>query len=274
MGLTVGGGPFSRHPRGTFNFDDIGPGNVLYLEPSRRRLRYVVAGEVVADTTDARLLHETGLLPVYYVPLTDVRDDVLEASDTTTHCPFKGDATYHHLWVGDDVRTDAVWSYPRPLDGAPDLSELVAIDWSKVDEVYEEAERVGAHPRDPYHRCDAVPSDRHVTVRLGGEVVASSDRPVLLFETSLPPRVYLPAEDVRDDLLESSDTVTHCPYKGTTSRYHSIRVGDVRAEDAIWVYDDPGDEVRTIAGMLAFYDEKVDIEVSGADGTLPRRLTE
>lgn len=262
MALTVGHGPLGRDPAGRTNYRLEGPAHRLYLEPSPRRLRVVVAGEVVADTASAWLLHETGLLPVYYVPRTDVRGDVLAPSDTATHCPFKGDATYHHVEVGGERRDDVVWSYPDPLDHAPDgLGDLVAFDLAQVDAWYEEAERGSAHPRDPYHRCDVVPTDRHVTVRVGDEVIAESDDAVVLFETGLPPRYYLPAADVRTDVLRPSATETACPYKGVTSRYHSLEVGDTVVEDAIWVYDDPRLEVADVAGRLAIYDEKVTLEV-------------
>lgn len=260
MALMVGTGPFGRAPAGVFNFEVEAPKHQLYLERSPRRIRIVIGGEVVADSTDARLLHETGLLPVYYLPRADVREELLERSDTSTHCPFKGDASYWHVRVGDELREDAIWGYPEPIEGAPPLADLVAFAFDAVDEWYEEAERIGVHPRDPYHRCDVVRSDRHVVVRVDGEVVAESDRARLLFETGLPPRTYLPAEDVHMDHLEPSDTVTRCPYKGTTSRYYSIRVGDRLVEDAVWVYDEPHDEVRGIAGLLAFYDSEVDLE--------------
>jgi len=259
MALMVGTGPFGRAPAGVFNFEVDAPAHRLYLERTPKRIRAVLSGEVVADSSDARLLHETGLMPVYYLPRSDVRDDLLEHSDTTTHCPFKGDAAYWHLRVGDDLCRDAVWAYPHPIDGAPPLAELVALRWDAVDAWYEEAERIGVHPRDPYHRCDVARSDRHVVVRVDGQVVADSHRARFVFETGLPRRTYLPPEDVDARFLVSSSTQTSCPYKGTTSRYHSIRVGDIVVEDAVWVYDDPHDEVAGIAGMLAFYDEKVEL---------------
>ncbi len=128
-----------------------------------------------------------------------------------------------------------------------------------------------APPRGPSEA--GVRSDRHVTIRVDGRVVAESDRARLLFETGLPPRYYLPAEDVDPSVLEDSDTVTRCPYKGTTSRYHSLRVGDRLVEDAIWVYDHPHDEVRGIGGLLAFYDDKVDIEAVPTRWVVPAPTT-
>lgn len=263
MALTVGTGPFGRQPAGEFNFTYEAPAHVLYLEDSPRRVRVVVAGEVVAESRRAKLLFETGLMPVYYLPEDDVRDDLLEPTGTSTHCPFKGDASYWTIRVGDDVRADAVWSYPQPLPGAPALAGLRAFRFDAVDEWWEEAERIDVHPRDPYHRCDVIASDRHVVVRVGGEVVADSHRPMVLFETGLPPRFYLPADDVRTELLTDSDTVTSCPYKGTTSRYLTVEAGGQRVEDAAWVYDEVRSEVDGIQGRVCFYDERVDVELDG-----------
>lgn len=263
MALTVGTGPFGRHPAGTFNFTYEAPEHVLYLEDSPRRIRVVVGGETIAESTRAKLLYETGLMPVYYLPEEDVRAELLEATEHTTRCPFKGDAAYWSIRVGDDVRENAVWSYPEPLPEAPPLASHLAFRWDAIDEWWEEAERIGVHPRDPYHRCDVVRSDRHVVVRVGGEVVAESHRPTVLFETGLPPRFYLPEDDIDLDALEHTDTETRCPYKGTTSRYYTVAAGGERLEDVAWAYDDPNPEVTGIAGLIAFYNEKVDLEVDG-----------
>jgi uncharacterized protein (DUF427 family) len=263
MALTVGTGPFGRSAQGVFNFSYDAPEHVLYFEPTPRRIRIVVAGETIADSTRAMLLHETGLMPVYYLPAQDVRTDLLTPTDHRTHCPFKGDASYWTIYVGDDERANAVWSYPDPLPGAPPLRGYLAFSWDAVDEWWEEAERIGVHPRDPYHRCDVIRSDRHVVVRIGGQVIAESTRPTLLFETGLPPRFYLPADDVRMELLERSATETSCPYKGTTSRYYTVDVGGERVEDTAWVYDKTHPEVHGIEGLIAFYNEKVDLEVDG-----------
>lgn len=267
MALTVGTGPFGREPAGAFNFRVDAPAHALYFEDSPRRVRVVVAGVTVADSTRAKLLHETELTPVYYLPEADVRTDLLEPTDHTTRCPFKGDASYWNIRVGDDVRENAVWRYPAPLPEAPDLAGYYAFYWDQVDEWWEEAERIGVHPRDPYHRCDVVRSDRHVVVRVDGQVVADSRRPTLLFETGLPPRFYLPEADVRLDLLERTDTVTECPYKGTTSRYYrassAVAGADDDGRDLAWVYDEVHAEVDGIQGLVAFYNERVDLEVDG-----------
>ena len=101
MGLTMGTGPFGKQPAGTFNFEPDPPrAHALYLEPSPRRVRGVIGGETVVDSTDVALLHETGYLPIWYFPRSDVRFDLLEATDHTTHCPFKGDASYWTIRPG------------------------------------------------------------------------------------------------------------------------------------------------------------------------------
>ena len=148
---------------------------------------------------------------------------------------------------------------PRPIEGCPPLADLVAFALHGVDAVYLEEERVRGHVRDPYHRVDAVPTSRHVTVRVDGHTIAESQRAVLVFETGLPVRTYLPAEDVDDAVLEHSDTVTTCPYKGTTESYHSVRVGERRLADAVWVYASPDPAVAAIAGLLAFDDAQVEV---------------
>lgn len=263
MALTVGTGPFGERSAGRFNFEVDAPRHQLYWEPTPRKVRVVVAGETVAQSTGAMLLHETGLMPVYYLPEDDVRVELLEPTERSTTCPFKGEASYWTIRVGDEVRENAVWSYPEPLDEAPPLAGYYAFYWDRVDEWWEEAERIGVHPRDPYHRIDVIDSDRHVVVEVDGTVVAESHRPTILFETGLPPRYYLPEIDVDRSYLVPSDTETECPYKGTTTRYYHLDVDGERIEDAIWVYDQPKPEAIGAASKLAFYSEKVDVIVDG-----------
>jgi uncharacterized protein (DUF427 family) len=208
------------------------------------------------------LLHEAEHLPVYYFPEEDVRMDLLEESDHTTHCPFKGDASYRSVRVGDKVSENAAWSYPEPIDSARPLAGLIAFYWRKLDHWYEEDEEVFVHPRDPYHRVDVLDSSRHVKVTVNGEVVAETERPKLLFETGLPPRYYIPPEDVREEVLVPSDGLTRCPYKGVAS-YYSVEAGEGRVEDLVWYYPGPIAAAGKIKGLLCFFNEKVDLEVDG-----------
>jgi uncharacterized protein (DUF427 family) len=262
MGLMSGSGPLGRKPAGTFNFDPPPPGSALYLEPSPKRVRVLVAGETIADSRRVMLLHESGHQPIYYFPPEDVRSDLLEPSDRHTRCPKKGEASYFTIRVGERVVDAGAWYYPAPIAGAPPIDHLIAFYWNRVDRWLEEDEEVFVHPRDPYHRVDVVRSDRHLRVSLDGGLLADSSRALALFESNLPTRWYLPREDVAAE-LEPSQTVTRCPYKGQASYYSVKLAGGELGNDLIWCYEAPLAEVVRIEGLLCFFNERVDIELDG-----------
>ncbi len=240
------------------------------FERSPRWVRVFFNHATIADSKRVRLMHEPNRLPVYYFPKEDVRMDLLEASDHRTPSPYKGDAAYWTLRVGDRVAENAVWSYPNPPPGCPDIRGYLAFYWDKMDAWFEEDDEVFVHPRDPYHRVDVLHSSRHVRVVVGGETVAESHRPRLLFETSLPTRYYIPKVDVRMDLLEPSPTTTRCPYKGKAS-YWSVRVGDRVFEDFVWGYPAPIAECPKIENLVCFFNERVDaIYVDGERQPVPK----
>lgn len=263
MTLTIGTGPFGDQGAGTFNFEASTRGDhVLYFEDSPRRVRVVFSGETLAESKRAKLMHEQKLLPVYYFPQEDVRMELLEETDLTTHCPHKGDASYWSVRVGERVAENVVWGYPVPVEGAPPISGYLAFYWREMDHWYEEDEEVFVHPRDPYHRIDVLRSSRRVEVRVNGELVAESRRPRILFETGLPPRYYLPPDDVREDALRPSEKSSQCPYKGIAS-YWSVEAGDGYLEDVVWTYENPIPEAPKIRGLLSFFNERVDLTVDG-----------
>lgn len=262
MSLTLGSGPFGRTPRGRLNGTLETPGGFILWDPVPYRLRARLAGRDVVDTRGAALLHETNHLPVYYVPEADLAHDLLEPTETRTFCPIKGDCTYRSIRVGERVATDAVWAYREPIPSAPFLAGYAALVWDALDEWLVEEERVLGHPRDPYHRIDVYPASAHVRVLLDGELLADSRRARVLHETSLPPRHYLPLEDVRTDLLEPSATRTRCAYKGEASYWHA-RVGDRIEDDLVWSYPDPAREAQPVRGLVCFFDERVDVELDG-----------
>jgi uncharacterized protein (DUF427 family) len=139
-----------------------------------------------------------------------------------------------------------------------------------MDQWFEEDEPVAVHARDPYVRIDALASSRHVEVSVDGVVIADSTRPTVLFETRLPPRFYLPLPDVRLDLLRPSDTVTHCPYKGSAT-YWSVELPDgTRHPDLFWTYRAPLPESQKVAGLAAVWTEKVDLRLDGVAQERPR----
>jgi uncharacterized protein (DUF427 family) len=252
----------SRKPAGSFNIEPPPPGRALYIEPCEKWIRVKVGGETIADTRNALLLSESGLQPVYYFPAGDVRADVLEPSDRHTHCPKKGEASYHTIRVGDTVVDAGAWYYPEPIEGAEPLEGMIAFYWDRMDHWFEEDEEVFVHPRDPYHRVDVIPTSRHVRISLDGEVLAESTRAMALFESNLPTRWYIPREDVTAE-LEPTDTVTRCPYKGIASYYAVRRQNGETVKDLIWHYDEPLRGVDGITGRLCFFNERVDVEVDG-----------
>jgi uncharacterized protein (DUF427 family) len=260
MSLTLGSGPLAGSPGGAFNFSlDDAPPHRIFFEAYPRRLRGMVGNRVVVDTLGARLLHETAIPPVAYVPLDDVDASVLTRTDTRTHCPFKGDASYWTLTVGDREIPDALWAYESPQPDAAWLKGYGALYWDKVDEWYVEDERVEGYLRDPYHRVDVHPSSRPVVVRAAGTVIAESTRPKILLETSLAPRVYIPREDVKVD-LEPSHRSTHCAYKGHAS-YWSAKVDGGVLQDVAWSYEEPLAESADIAGHVSFDGDTIEVEL-------------
>jgi uncharacterized protein (DUF427 family) len=240
--------------------------------PWPRRLRVRFGGEIVADTRSARVLRQHGFLPVFYLPLADVRHDLLEPSEWTTESPYRGTATYWHLRAGGRIAESAVWTYRDPRPGSPDTRGYCSFDFHSMDAWYEEEERIYVHARDPYLRADAHRSSRHVIAEVGGVAVAETRRPVLLDETGLITRWYVPFADVRSELLEPSTTFTECPYKGRCE-YWSVRGPDgALYADAAWCYRQPLPDVGAIAGHLCFWQEREDtlLRVDGA--VLPRPL--
>ena len=180
------------------------------------------------------------------------------ATDHHTHCPFKGDASYWSLKVGDRAIENAVWHYPEPLAEAPWLEGYAALYWDKADLWLREDEPVRGHLRDPYHRVDVMESSRRVTVRVNGTTVAESDRPKMLFETGLPPRAVPAARRRAAGVLEPSETVTRCPYKGDATHWH-VRTPDGLVEDAAWSYETPLPEAGKAIGHLAFAGDGVEV---------------
>jgi uncharacterized protein (DUF427 family) len=132
--------------------------------------------------------------------------------------------------------------------------------WDRVDHWYEEDEEVIGHLRDPYHRVDVRSSARRVRVTLDGRVLAESSRPRLVFETGVPPRAYLPREDVDADLLEPSDTVTVSAYLGTAAHL-SVRDAGEAGRDLAWEYPDPLPEAALLGGHIGFSAERAGVEI-------------
>ncbi|HTJ76129.1 MAG TPA: DUF427 domain-containing protein [Acidimicrobiales bacterium] len=238
------------------------------VEPSPRWIRVRAGETTVADSRRAQLLvwFGPGMLPTYCLPADDVHTDFFVPASQPAGPPFLVD---HDVRVGDLVVPGGARLFrdpPPPIDG---LGGYWTFTWDQGMTWVEEALEIHVHARDPSKRVDAVPSERHVQVELDGRVVADSRRPVAVFETDLPTRWYLPMDDVDQDVLVPSATETACPYKGT-ARYWSVRVGDRAHPDLAWSYPDPVVECPRIKGLLAFFNEKVDLIVDGVRQERPR----
>lgn len=231
------------------------------VEPGAKRVRVYLGGQVVADTTRPLLVWEVPYFPAYYLPRDDVRTEALTSSGRTEHSPSRGDARYYHVTVGDTVAEHAAWEYPdSPIE---DLRGHVRFEWGAMGAWFEEDDEVFVHPRDPYSRVDILSSSRHVTVDVDGVRLADTHRPTLLFETGLPTRFYLPKVDVRMDLLRPSPTTSACPYKGFAEYWSAVTpTGPV--DDLAWAYRTPLPESQKIAGLVCFYNERVDLTVDSA----------
>jgi uncharacterized protein (DUF427 family) len=253
----------------------------LRHEPTAKRIRAVLGGDTVVDSTRAVLVWEPRrIVPSYAVPTEDVRGELVPAGaaaagpdgeagvrlpDVTAlrvldpRVPFavhstEGEVT--ELRAGGQHRLGAGF---RPAD--PDLAGLVILDFGAFDAWYEEDELNVGHPRDPFHRIDVLPSSRQIRLELDGQVLAVSSRPTLLFEAMLPTRYYLPRADVTAELTPSP-TRTWCAYKGQAS-YFSVSAGGRLVPDIAWTYAEPRHDAAEVRDLIAFFDERIDVVLDG-----------
>jgi uncharacterized protein (DUF427 family) len=249
----------------------------LRHEPIDKRIRATLGGATVIDTSRALLVWEPRrVVPTYAVPVEDLDAEVFAGAAGETGdgigvdaiaMPQIGDRPVLDPSIPFSVRTTEGEPLLVRRDGAsaeafraadPDLDGYLIVDFDGFDEWYEEDERNVGHPRDPFHRIDIVHGSRHVVVTLGGEVVAESRAPYLLFEPPIPPRYYLPRDDVRMDLLTPSDKRTFCAYKGEAS--YLSHAGE---PEVAWYYPAPLREAAEVTDRVAFFNELVDISVDG-----------
>jgi len=237
----------------------------LRYEPTDKRIRIHLGDVLVADTVNGLLVWEPRrIVPTYAVPQADISarlesagrvDDLADLPVLVPTNPFTAHSCTGEMF---DVVLAAARSPSaafRPDD--PDLTGYVTFDFSAFD-WREEDEPIVAHPHDPFKRIDILAATRHVRVEWEGRLLAESSRPLLLFETGLPVRFYLPRADVVVD-LEPSDTVSYCAYKGRAS-YFSVPGG---VADVAWTYHQPLREAEPVTDRIAFFNERVDITVDG-----------
>ena len=226
---------------------------------------FVGATEIVNSRSPLLFWEDVFPVPAYAFAQSDVRTDLLRPNaeePTGKHFFFlpKGPvAQWYDLEAGDRLIPHAAW-----VRDVPELQDLLVLSWEPglLDRWLEEEEEVSGHPRDPYKRVEALASGRHVRIAVDDEVLADSHSPVLLFETGLPTRYYLPREDVNLAALAASDNRSFCPYKGVADEYWSVP-GHPEARNVAWSYAAPFPAVGKIAQRVGFYNELVDITVDG-----------
>lgn len=226
------------------------------VEKSTRRVRAMLGGEIVVDSTSPLLVWEVPYYPTYYFPESDMVMDALVDTGETKKSPSRGVATIYQVKAGG--REGEAYGYADPK--IEDLAGHIALKWNTMDHWFEEDEEVFVHPRDPYTRVDILPSSRRVRVEVDGVTIADSTNASFLYETNLPTRYYIPKTDVRMDLLTPTDLATACPYKGT-ARYWSVVIDGETHENLVWGYDAPLPESQKVMGLVSFYNEKLDIYV-------------
>jgi uncharacterized protein (DUF427 family) len=230
------------------------------VEDGHKRVRTYLGGVLVADTIHPKLVWEVPYFPAYYLPEADVRTELLKPTEHTSRSPSRGTAEYYTIEANGEVAENAAWHYPSsPLES---IRDHIRFEWGAMTSWFEEDEEVIVHPRDPYSRVDTLRSSRRVEVIVEGVKVADSVRPTLLFETGLPTRYYVPQTDVRMELLTPTDSTSQCPYKGT-ARYWTVHANGKEHPDLAWSYQSPLRESEKIAGLVCFYNEKVDLVVDG-----------
>lgn len=241
----------------------------LRHEPIERRVRASLDGRTIVDSTRALLLWEPRrICPSYAVPVEDIAAELSAASSNGGEAPevlHPGIPFGVHSAAGAPLTVADREGAGFRLDD-PDLDGYVVLDFAAF-EWLEEDEPIRGHPRDPYHRVDVRRSSRPVRIEVGGEVVAETVAARLLCETSLPMRFYLPREDLRV-ALEPSATRSFCPYKGDAS-YWSLAAAGRRLDDVAWSYERPLPAVAEIAGLVAFWDHRVDVFLDGVQRSGP-----
>ena len=239
----------------------------LRIEANPRWIRGVHHGSSVVDSRHARFVWEHRYYPQWYFPLGDLTAE-LRPNGRTFDAPRRGVGVRHDVVLDGEEIADAAWTHPNAPDA--ELRGLVRFEFGAIQAWFEEDVEVFVHPRSPEVRVDVLPSSRHIEVRVGDALVADSTRSRVLYETGLPARYYLPKWDVRMDLLTATDSESACPYKGWAS-YWNVTVDGVTHEDLAWGYRAPLPESAGVAGLVCFYNEKVDIVIDGV--AEPRPVT-
>ncbi|KPM38351.1 hypothetical protein AK830_g8239 [Neonectria ditissima] len=230
-----------------------------------RRIRVIYNHTYIVDTTKAVQVWEHDGFPQYYLPTSELKNSDIRDKETIEK-------------DGDTVATVAELTVPAK-DGIPKattgrvilfrnddrlgaLKGLARLEFDAMDQWLEEDVPIYVHPKDPFKRIDILPSTRNIEVKVAGKTVAKSASSVHLLETGLPTRYYLPLASVDQSVLRKSNLLTKCPYKGD-AEYYNVVVGGREMENLVWYYRTPTHESAPIAGLVCFYNEKVEILLDG-----------
>ena len=237
----------------------------LRFEPTTKRIRALLGEHVVLDSRRAVIVWEPRrMVPCYAVPLDGIMGVLSPAAPTEPAPPappalhpglpfgrHSTQGTPLNVSVGGLTAEAAAFQFDDP-----DLAGYVAFDPEALSWL-EEDDAVQSHPHDPFHRVDIRHSSRHIRVSSHGTVLAETTSPVMVFETGMAERIYVPPADVDWSQLIATESVTQCPYKGAASYW---RLAGGSGGDMAWSYQEPLPPAREIAGLVCFYDNLADIE--------------
>lgn len=243
----------------------LGPTGTPPMVSGAKWIRGTLAGQTVVDARDFMFVWEVPYWPWWFFRRDDIAADLVDSAPAPDDAENPDTPTHYDLVVGDRTIERAARGFPHSANDA--LRDLVTIEFAALDHWFEEDIEVFVHPRSPFTRVDALASSRHVVVSLDGVILAESHKPTMLFETGAPARHYLPMLDVEMGLLETNSRRSSCPYKGD-AHFYSANINGQVIEDIAWQYTLPRAEVLPIAGMICFYEERVDMDVDGV--RLPR----
>ncbi|KAH8124645.1 hypothetical protein FP744_10006429 [Trichoderma asperellum] len=231
-----------------------------------RRVRVVFNQTTIVDTTRAVWVWEHEWYPQFYIPSSEIKDSTLSDSQSIKSEVTAKTAAVVKLTVPakagvPEKTTDRVLRFDNdPSLG--DLAGLVRLEFGAMDTWLEEDVRIIGHPKDPFKRLDFLHSTRPFEVRIDGKTVAKSPYAIHLHETGLKVRYYVPLASIDPSLLRPSTTTSICPYKGI-AEYYNIVLDGKEYKDIVWYYNFPIQESIAIAGLISFYNEKVEILLNG-----------
>ncbi|TRM64406.1 hypothetical protein BD626DRAFT_491711 [Schizophyllum amplum] len=233
---------------------------IHHMEDCPKRVRVVFQGIYIIDTRKAKLVWEKPQYPTYFFPNNELPSWYL---DNLRLIP---EGAVYDLAAGAKRAVGGVTKYTNPTSP---IEGFFKLDFPAMDAWFEEDEEIFVHPKDPYKRIDILQSSRHVRVEINCQVIAETRAPRMLYETTLPPRTYIPRTDCQAEMLIPSEKSTGCPYKGRAN-YYSVQLltGEI-VPDVAWSYRYPTQESTSIRGYICFYDEKVDLFVDGEKQVRP-----